>query len=95
MTANSTIRVLSISAVKNDGYWEWDSWRQVGEISIEEFESFKSDRQTIKFVRDELGLLSEHSKGRVKCEDDGYNLIIADKSNNMPLFGFEYGPVLG
>jgi len=63
---------------------------------IEQFESFKFDRQTIKFVRDELGLLSEHSKGRVKViDDDGYNLIIADKSNNMPLFSLEYGPVLG
>lgn len=96
MTANSTIRVLSISAVKNDGYWEWDSWRQVGEISIEEFESFKSDRQTIKFVRDELGLLSEHSKGKIKViSDDNYNLIIADKSNDMPLFSICYGEVLG
>jgi hypothetical protein len=89
------IRVLNISAVKSDFGWEWNYWNTVAEISVEQFESFKSDRQTIKFVRNELGLLSEHSKGRVKViDDDGYNLLIVDKANNMPLFCIEYGKVL-
>ena len=89
------IRVLNISAVKTDGWWEWNYWNTVAEISVEQFESFKSDRQTIKFVRDELGLLSEHSKGRVKViDDDGYNLLIVDKANNMPIFALAYGEVL-
>jgi hypothetical protein len=88
------IRVLNISAVKSDFGWEWNYWNTVAEISVEQFESFKSDRQTIKFVRNELGLLSEHSKGRVACEDDGYNLLIVDKANNMPIFSIEYGRVL-
>jgi hypothetical protein len=88
------IRVLNISAVKSDCGWEWNYWNTVAEISVEQFESLKSDRQTIKFVRNELGLLSEHSKGRVACEDDSYNLIIKDKANNMPLFSIEYGRVL-
>lgn len=91
----STIRVLSVSAIKDDGCWNWNDWYTVAEISVEQFESFESDRQTIKFTRDTLGLLSEYSKGRVKVEDDGYNLLILDKSNNMPLFAYEYGPVLG
>jgi hypothetical protein len=88
------IRVLNISAVKSDCGWEWNYWNTVAEISVEQFESLKSDRQTIKFVRNELGLLSEHSKGRVAVEDDDYNVIIKDKSNNMPLFSIEYGRVL-
>jgi hypothetical protein len=89
------IRVLNISAYKTDGWWEWNYWNTVAEISVEQFESLKSPRQTIKFVRDKLGLLSEHSKGRVKViDDDGYNLLIADKANNMPLFCIEYGRVL-
>lgn len=94
MSANSNIRVLNVSAYKDDGYWNWSYWTEVAEITKEQFLALKSDRQTIKFVRDKLGLLSEHSKGRVKCEDDGYNLIIADKSNNMPLFSICYGRVL-
>lgn len=95
MSANSNIRVLNVSAYKDDGYWNWSYWNTVAEITKEQFLALKSDRQTIKFVRDELNLLSEHSKGRVKCEDDGYNLTIVQKSNNMPLFAFEYGRVLG
>ena len=93
--SNSNIRVLNVSAYKNDGYWEWNYWNTVTEITQEQFLALKSDRQTIKFVRDELGLLSEHSKGKIKIEDDGHNLIIAQKSNNMPLFSIEYGRVLG
>lgn len=96
MSANSNIRVLNVSAYKDDGYWNWSYWTAVAEITKEQFLALKSDRQTIKFVRDKLGLLSEHSKGRVKViSDDNYNLIIADKANNMPLFSIAYGEVLG
>ncbi len=90
------IRVLNVSAYKNDDWWEWSYWNEVAEMTKEQFLALKNDRQTIKFIRDELGLLSEHSKGRVKVlDEDGHNLIIADKANNMPLFCIAYGEVLG
>jgi hypothetical protein len=95
MSANSNIRVLNVSAYKDDGYWNWNYWNTVAEITKEQFLALKSDRQTIKFVRDELGLLSEHSKGKIAVDDDGYNVTIVQKSNNMPIFALEYGRVLG
>ena len=36
-------------------------------------------------------LLGYASKGRVALEDDGYNVVIVNKSTREPLFAIEYG----
>jgi hypothetical protein len=37
--------------------------------------------------------LSDSSKGKVSVMDDGYNVVICKKSNNMPLYAICYGEV--
>lgn len=37
------------------------------------------------------GFLTDASKGNVSVEDDGYNLVVVDRQNRMPLFAIEYG----
>lgn len=89
--SNKTLKVLSIDAWRDNGLWSWNNWLKVAAISSEDFQSIKSDRQAIKVFRDKLGLLSESSKGKVRISDDGYNLILEDRSNGRPLYAIEYG----
>lgn len=82
------MRILSIDAWAGcePGLWEWNNWYHVGDINnIPE-----TNRGILKHMRDE-GFLSEYSKGKVTVEDDGYNLVIIERSNQKPLFAIEYG----
>lgn len=86
------LNILSIDAWRNcDGGWDWNQWYKVGVIPLDEFESLKTPRSIIKYMRHE-GYLSERSKGMIAVEDDQYNMTILQKSNRRPLFAIEYGP---
>ena len=81
-------RILSIDAWAGEsaGQWDWNNWFHVGDIE----ELPESNRAILKIMRDE-GYLSDQSKGRVSIDDDQYNIVICDKSNNGPLYAIEYG----
>lgn len=82
-------RILSIDAWRHDGSWSWNNWFQhYTEIEIPDD---ITNRQLLHMARDEWGILSDESKGRVTVEDDGYNLVILDRKTLEPLYAIEYG----
>lgn len=86
------INILSIDAWREpEGGWTWNAWHRVGAMPVTEFEAIAdSPRKLFRRLRD-AGMLSEGSKGRVACEDDGYNVVIVNKSTREPLYAIEYG----
>lgn len=85
-------KLLSIDAWRYDDSWEWNNWYEI-EKDIYLDENI-SNRELIKFARNNLKILTEKSKGRVTIEDDGYNLVIVDRNTWEPLFAFCYGEYL-
>jgi hypothetical protein len=86
---SQTVNVLSIDAWRNcDNGWDWNDWRKVGRIDVSVCNL--PARALLKVMRDE-GYLSAYSAGRVAVEDDGYNVVIVQRSDNMPLYAIEYG----
>ena len=82
-------QLLSIDAWRDpDGGWTWNQWFNVQDpVNLPDN---VTTRQLLKLCRDELGILSDWSKGRVLVDDDGTNLVICDRGTREPLFAFEY-----
>jgi hypothetical protein len=88
-TPAQPVNVLRIDAWRNCGNgWEWNDWRKVGRIDVSVCDL--PARALLKVMRDE-GYLPAYSAGRVAVEDDGYNVVIVQRSDNMPLFAIAYG----
>jgi len=85
-----TYNVLSVEAWRSDLSWTWNNWWNIGLISRQVLSKLTSDRAIIKWFRDE-GYLSEFSKGKVKLEHDGYNIVVCEKGNGCPLFAIVVG----
>jgi hypothetical protein len=84
-----TARILSIEAWWNgDNGWDWNSWSDVGRIDVSVCDL--PARALLKVMRDE-GYLSAESAGRVAVEDDGHNVVIVQRSDDMPLYAIAYG----
>ena len=83
------LNVLSIDAWKEDGGWTWNDWRKVASIPLEALHW--KPRKIIGYLRNDLGLLSDASKGKVSVFDDQFNLIVVEKATNRPLYAIEYG----
>jgi len=86
------INILSIDAWREpEGGWTWNAWFRIGAIPVAEFAAIAdSPRKLFRWFR-EAGMLGYASKGRVALEDDGYNVVIVNKSTREPLFAIEYG----
>lgn len=83
-------RILNIDAWRDrENSWFWNNWFQVAECV--ELPDNVTNRQLLKLARDEFGLLSETSKGKVAVNDDGHNIVILAKGTRQPLYAFEYG----
>lgn len=90
---NTECRILSIDAWREDQSWTWNNWFSTGQtISIDCLNW--SHRKLLKYLRDDAGILSDYSKGKVSIDDDQYNLVICDKNNRRPLYAIEYGNLL-
>ena len=88
---NKTLQILSIDAWKDsyNGGWTWNNWLfKVGQFPAELLDS--TPRKIFRWMR-ENGFLSCFSAGKVSLEDDGYNLVIKERSNDCPIFAIEYG----
>lgn len=81
-------KILSIDGWRDGSSWSWNNWHWVKNFPVELID--KNNRVILAWLRSE-GVLSEHSKGRVTIEDDGYNLVIKAKGTLEPLFAIEYG----
>lgn len=81
-------QVYSIDAWRDpDGGWTWNQWFAVGK---QELPDRVTTRQLLKHARD-AGYLTDYPKGRVKVDDDGYNLTICDRGTGEPLIAYCYG----
>ncbi len=80
-------RLLSIDAWRDPyGGWEWNNWFTMEEDIYIPSEAI-TPRCVFKMLRN--GYLSDYSKGRVRLEDDGYNLVIKDRHTGKPIFALE------
>lgn len=82
-------RLLSIDAWRNgdgDCGWQWNAWYTLEE-DIYIAPDAATPRRVFKMLRKDY--LSEQSKGRVRLEDDGYNLVIEDRNTGEPIFALE------
>jgi len=86
------MKILSIDAwAEPEGGWNWNQWYHVGDISNEEFESLKTDKDfRLWFKR--AGYTTTANKRKVGIEDDQYNICLCDRSDGRPLYAIEYGP---
>ena len=92
MEVNKEVSVLSIDAWRNaDEGWYWNSWYKVGAVPLAVCDL--TPRKLLRYMRD-AGYLSKASAGRVSIDDDGYNVVICDKANRMPVFALAYGEAL-
>ncbi len=66
--------------------WSWNNWHKVGEIDVIP----QSDIQKIEVLIME-GFLKPAARSFVYVDDDQYNYVICDKTNNQPIFAIEYG----
>lgn len=85
------MKILSIDAWgnKKDGY-NWNNWFTVGNITKEEFESLKTDKQIATWFC-ENGFTTSSDMRSIIIEDDQYNVVICEKKTMCPLFAIEYG----
>jgi hypothetical protein len=86
---NPTIRILSIDAWRDGPSWTWNNWFKVGTCPLSLCDL--KPRALLKALREEYGILTAASAGKVSVEDDGYNIVIKQRSNDMPLYALEYG----
>jgi len=86
------MKVLSIDAWSEpEGGWNWNQWFHVGDISKEEFETLKTEKEyRLWFKRN--GYTVTASKRKVSIEDDQYNVCLCDAKDGRPLYAIEYGP---
>ena len=85
------MRILSIDTWgnKEDGY-EWNNWHTVGTIDKATFESLKTDKQVLAYMRREGYIVTGNGR-YVYINDDQYNKVIIDKHTDCPLYAIEYG----
>ena len=84
--------ILSIDAWRQpEGGWNWNNWHRVDEITKEDFEKLKTNRQILRDAR-ERGLIGKQSAGKVSVEDDQYNIVICARGTGEPLYAYVYGP---
>lgn len=86
--SEKTFRLLSIDAWRDMGGWTWNDWHSLMRVPAE-VADYKP-RKLFSWLRDN-GIASDHSKGKLAVEDDGYNVVIYERSNMRPLWAIEYG----
>ena len=83
-------KLLSVDSWHDGDYWTWNSWHTIEEGIYLHESVLHSPRKLLRFCRDKLEILTSESKGKLKIEDDGYNVQI-QKINGDCLFAFCYG----
>lgn len=90
--------VYNCSLIQVDAWKECDGWQwnnifklESGIMISEDSDILKSSRKLLKYFRDNLGVLSVYSKGRVSIDwnndiIDGVLLTVCNKNTGEPLF---------
>ena len=86
-------KLLSIDAWRDECGWYWNDFHTLesGIIIAHDSDIIKSPRKLLRYMRDNLGCLSEYSKGRVSVDFnhgmiDGVLITVHNKSTGEPLF---------
>lgn len=85
--------VLSIDAWRQPDGWTWNNWHRIGKVDGATVDSWGypvKARRVLAWARRE-GYLTSRSIGRCAIDDDGYNVIIVDRSTGEPLLAVEIG----
>jgi hypothetical protein len=85
------MKILSIDAWAEPEGWTWNAWYHVGDISKEDFEKLKTDKQIAVWM-EEHGFTTTSDMRRILIFDDGYNVVLCERKSRMPVFAIEYGP---
>ena len=85
------MNIINIDAWGDKEGWEWNDWCKCGEISKEEFEKLKTEKDYRLFFRN-AGYTTTADKKRIRIDDDQYNIVVCDAKDHRPLFAIEYGP---
>lgn len=87
------MKILSIDAWAGDeeGNWDWNNWFDVGDITKEEFEKLKTDKDFRLWFKN-AGYTTTANKRKVFIDDDYYNIVLCDARDSRPLYAIEYGP---
>jgi len=82
--------LLSIDAwADGNGGWDWNDWHTIEEDIY--IDPDLSNRELIKFFRDDLNLINDKSKGFVSIEDDDYNILLKIRQTGEPIYALCYG----
>ena len=80
--------VLSIEAwAEGESSWFWNAWYRVGFVEIADLAKFPTESALDLLFAE--GYITQTEGGEV--EDDGFNLVILDKSTREPIFAIQYG----
>lgn len=82
------VSILSIDAWNGPDGWTWNNWHKVGTAPI--YICDLKPRALLAWMRD-AGILAHDSGGLCEINDDGYNVVILERSNRMPVFAIAYG----
>lgn len=89
MSDYTKFKLLSIDAWRDgEGHWVWNDFYLIedGICFTEDSKMLNSNRLLLKYLRDNLAVLSDYSKGRVKVERDCDIIEIQEKNTGRPLF---------
>jgi hypothetical protein len=74
----------SIDAWRDRDGWWWNNSFRLAEEDIMFAESALTSRQILAYLR-KIDILSDHSKGKLYIENDGYCISINRRSNHEPI----------
>jgi len=68
------------------GCWTWNNWHIVGQL-----DAIPNTDIEIVDLFIELGMLKPSAKTLVEIYDDGFNIVIQNKTTSEPLLAIQYG----
>ena len=79
---------------ENEGkHWTWNNWFNISTYYESEYGNL-TEESAKKCFADKLSGTVKQLEEKFEIEDDGYNLVLIDKTNKMPIYAVEYGDEL-
>lgn len=76
---------------ENEGkQWTWNNWHQVSTFYESEYGKLTEESAKQCFAVKLSGSV-EHLEAKFEIDDDGYNLVLINKTDRMPVYAIEYG----
>ena len=85
------MKILSIDAWAEEDGWSWNTWNTVGDISKEDFEKLKTDKEIAVWM-EEHGFTTTSDMRKILIDDDGFNVVLCERKSKMPVFAVVYMP---